>query len=212
MRRTAPSVFLGLLLAATAAAQAGKPINAKCPVKSDIPAKADITSGYKGLVIGFCCQNCKGQFSGNPDVFAERIPELKAALAKASAGAKPNPAAAYTGPCECKKIIKGYYCEKDKRELSVDDVRNGLCKRCETKPQQIEYCLKLIPKPFDPKKKVQDPPGEDKARVHYECEACMGKGDIEDTFKHKPECKATSFAGLKKVCDKSGKYPHASKD
>lgn len=210
MRRIGSAAFLALLLAATAAAQAGKPINAKCPVKTDIPAKAEITSSYKGQVIGFCCQDCKGKFSGNPDAYGERIPELKAALAKASAG-KPNPFAAYTGPCECKKIVKGYYCEKDKRELSVDDVRGNLCKRCETKPLQIEYCLKLTPKPFDPKKKVQDPPTEDKARVRYECEACMSKGDIEDTFKHKADCKATSFAGLKKICEKSGKYPHASK-
>jgi hypothetical protein len=80
------------------------------------------------------------------------------------------------------------------------------------KPLQIEYCLKLIPKPFDAKKKVQDPPTEDKARVSYECETCMAKGDIEEGFKHKADCKATSFAGLKKVCAKSGKAPHATKD
>jgi hypothetical protein len=208
MRRIGSTLFLGLLLVATAAAQSGKPVNTKCPVKTDMAAKAEITSAYKGIVVGFCCQDCKSKFN---DTYAERSPEIKAALAKSSAGAKPNPTAAYTGPCECKKIVKGYYCEKDKRELGVDDVRNNLCKRCETKPQQIEYCLKLIPKPFDPKKKVQDPPTEDKARVHYECDACMAKGDVEETFKHKPECKATSFAGLKKVCDKSGKFPHASK-
>jgi YHS domain-containing protein len=212
MRRIISSLFLGFLLVATAAAQAGKPVNSKCPVKTDIPSKSDITSTYKGVVVGFCCQDCKGKFSGNPDAYAEKSPEIKAAVAKAGAGAKPNPGAAYTGPCDCKKIIKGYYCEKDKRELTIDDVRGGLCKRCELKPAQIEYCLKLIPKPFDAKKKVQDPPGEDKARVHYECEACMAKGEIEDGFKHKADCKATSFAGLKKVCDKSGKFPHATKD
>jgi hypothetical protein len=209
MRRIGSTLFLGLLLAATAVAQAGKPVNTKCPVKTDMAAKAEITSAYKGIVVGFCCQDCKSKFN---DTYAERSPEIKAALAKSAGAAKPAPGANMTGPCECKKIVKGYYCEKDKRELSVDDVRNNLCKRCETKPQQIEYCLKLIPKPFDPKKKIQDPPGEDKARVHYECEACMAKSDVEETFKHKPDCKATSFAGLKKVCDKSGKFPHASKD
>ena len=40
----------------------------------------------------------------------------------------------------------------------------------------------------------------------------MAKGDVEDTFKHKADCKATSFAGLKKVCAKSGKAPHATKE
>ncbi|HZE98379.1 MAG TPA: hypothetical protein VE981_15210 [Planctomycetota bacterium] len=212
MRRFVAAGFLAMLLVATATAQAGKPVNAKCPVKTDIPAKSDITSSYKGLVIGFCCQDCKGKFSANPDVYAEKSPEIKAAVAKAGAGAKPSATVAYTGPCDCKKIVKGYYCEKDKRELSMDDVRGGLCKRCETKPVQIEYCLKLILKPVDPKKKVQDPPTEDKARIHYECEACMAKGDMEEGFKHKPDCKATSFAGLKKICDKSGKFPHATKD
>jgi YHS domain-containing protein len=212
MRRIISVAFLGLVLAATAAAQAGKPVNSKCPVKTDIPAKADITSAYKGLVIGFCCQDCKGKFSGNPDVYAEKSPEIKAALAKSGGAAKSAGPANMTGPCDCKKIVKGYYCEKDKRELGPDDVRNGLCKRCEMKPTTIEYCLKLVPKPFDAKKKVQDPPGEDKARIHYECETCMAKGDAEDSFKHKPDCKATSFAALKKICDKSGKYPHATKD
>jgi hypothetical protein len=43
--------------------------------------------------------------------------------------------------CTVKKTVKGYYCLKCARELGVDDVRNNACKRCETKPAQIEYCL-----------------------------------------------------------------------
>jgi len=211
MRRIFSSTFLALLLVATAAAQAGKPVNSKCPVKTDIPAKADITSSYKGLVIGFCCGDCKAKFAANPDAYAGNSAEIKAALAKSGSASKPAAAANMTGPCDCKKIVKGYYCEKDKRELGPDDVRNGVCKRCEMKPQTIEYCLKLTPKPFDAKKKVQDPPGEDKARIHYECETCGAKADVEEGFKHKPDCKATSFAALKKVCEKSGKFPHATK-
>ena len=117
-----------------------------------------------------------------------------------------------TGPCDCKKTVKGYYCEKDKRELGPDDVRGNLCKRCETKATEIEYCLKLIPKPFDPKKKVQDPPGEDKARISYECEKCGAKAEIETLLKHKDDCKPSGFGGgVKKVCAKSGKMPHATK-
>ncbi len=41
-------------LALVAAAQEGKPLNAKCPVKGE-PAKADITIDLgKGKIIGFC--------------------------------------------------------------------------------------------------------------------------------------------------------------
>lgn len=213
MRRIVTSAFLGLLLVATAAAQAGKPVNSKCPVKTDQAAKAEITTAYKGVTVGFCCQDCKGKFSANPDTYVEKSPELKQAVAKSSGGAaKAGPGANLTGPCDCKKIVKGYYCEKDKRELGPDDVRGGVCKRCETKPLQIEYCLKLVMKPIDPKKKVQDPPTEDKARISYECETCMAKADIEEGFKHKPDCKATSFSALKKICAKSGHPPHATKD
>ena len=53
MRRIISAGFLALLLVATAAAQSGKPINAKCPVKGE-PAKENITATYKGLTIGFC--------------------------------------------------------------------------------------------------------------------------------------------------------------
>ena len=115
-----------------------------------------------------------------------------------------------TGPCDCKKVIKGWYCEKDKRELGPDDMRGNICKRCETKPLQIEYCVKLMSKPYDPKKKIQDPPTEDKARISYVCETCGATGDVEAEFKHKDNCKPTFGGGLKKVCAKSGKMPHAT--
>ena len=115
-----------------------------------------------------------------------------------------------SGPCDCKRTVKGFYCEKDKRELTPDDVRVNICKRCEEKATPIEYCQKLIPKPYDPKKKVQDPPTEDKARVSYLCETCMAKSDIESDFKHKPDCKPSFGGGLKKICAKSGHAPHAT--
>src|SRR6185295_11240869 len=166
-------------------------------------------SSYKGVDIGFCCGMCKGKWDKDPEAFAKNVPELKPILAKME---KDKEAAkAMTGPCDCKKTVKGYYCEKDKRELTPDDVRGNLCKRCETKPLEIEYCLKLIPKPIDPKKKVQDPPGEDKARVSYVCEKCGVKGDIESEVKHKDDCKPAFGTGLKKVCAKSGHMPHATK-
>ena len=53
MRRIISSAFLAALLVGTATAQAAKPINATCPVKGE-PAKANLTTTYKGQVIGFC--------------------------------------------------------------------------------------------------------------------------------------------------------------
>ena len=142
------------------------------------------------------------------------IPELKAGAKpsdKPGAPAKPQP----TGACDCKKIAKGYYCVTDKRELTIDDVRNGMCKRCETKPLQIEYCVKLVAKTLS-KQQIKDgmqPYDEDKARIAYECESCAAKADLETEVKHKPDCKPKTIGGgLKKVCAKSGKFPHASDD
>jgi len=97
----------------------------------------------------------------------------------------------------------------------VDDVRNGLCKRCETKPASIEYCLKLIAKTLS-RQQIKDrvvPYDEDKARIAYECDACGAKGEIETEVKHKPDCKPKPLGGgVKKTCAKSGKFPHATDD
>jgi len=100
-----------------------------------------------------------------------------------------------------------------KRELGPDDVRNGTCKRDETKPAQIEYCLKLIAKTLSKQEIKDGKPAfdEDKARVSYECETCGAKGDLESQIKHKPDCKPKAIgSSLKKVCSKSGKFPHAT--
>lgn len=209
MRRTISAAFLVLLLVATAGARAVKPINARCPVKTDQPAKPELSTTYKGVEIGFCCNMCKGKWGSDPDGFAKNVPELKPILAKMEKDK--DAAKAMTGPCDCKKTVKGFYCEKDKRELTPDDVRGNICKRCEEKATPIEYCVKYIPKPYDPKKKVQDLPTEDKARISYVCETCGNKSEIESDFKHKPDCKPSFSGGLKNVCAKSGKMPHATK-
>lgn len=53
---------------------------------------------------------------------------------------------------------------------------------------------------------------EDRARVSYLCEKCNAKGDIESEFKHAADCNRTTTlgSGLKKICAKSGKAPHAT--
>ena len=53
MRKLVCSAVLTALLIGTATARDGKPINAACPVKGE-PVKANLTTTYKGQVIGFC--------------------------------------------------------------------------------------------------------------------------------------------------------------
>ena len=54
MRRFISSAFVLALLVGTASAFVFKPINARCPVRTDQPAKDNITHDYKGIEIGFC--------------------------------------------------------------------------------------------------------------------------------------------------------------
>jgi hypothetical protein len=122
---------------------------------------------------------------------------------------KPAP----TGPCDCKKVVKGWYCEMCKRELKEDDVRNSVCKKCETKPEQIEFCLKRTYHPQtaeEIRKKLPPKFTDDLARIGYECDTCAAKGQVEKDIKHKDDCKPKFGGGLKKVCAKSGKAPHAT--
>jgi YHS domain-containing protein len=261
-----------LAMALSASPQDKKPVNAKCPVKAGMAANAGITSDFEGKTVGFCCNNCKAAFDGDPKAFAAKIPELKAPAkpaAKAPAGPvnqscpvngegvdpkysivvqgkviafcsricnnkfvsnmatylpnvpgfekkapekkaeekKPDGKPVVYGPCECKKTAKGYYCLECKRELSMDDVRGNLCKRCETKPAPIEYCVRFGAPYLHPGEKAPRP-DEDRARVSYACESCDSKGELESEFKHKPDCKPSFGSGVKKVCAKSGTAPH----
>jgi YHS domain-containing protein len=52
-----------------------KIVNAKCPL-SGKPVNAKFTFTYKGATIGFCCENCLGQFSKEPDKFISKVTEL----------------------------------------------------------------------------------------------------------------------------------------
>ncbi|RPH47692.1 MAG: hypothetical protein EHM91_05435 [Planctomycetota bacterium] len=263
-----------LAMSMAASTQDKKPVNAKCPIKTDQNANAGITSDFEGKTIAFCCNNCKGAFDANPKQFAAKIPELKAPAPK-PAGKEPakpagpvndrcpvnqegidakyqvavqgkviafcsricynkfiNNMAAYLpnvpgfakkeekkeekkadgkpvtyGPCECKKTVKGYFCLDCKRELTTDDIRSNVCKRCEKKPEPIEYCLKLSA-PYVHNGEKTPRSDEDRARVTYACEACEMKGEVESQFKHKPDCKPSFGSGIKKVCTKSGTAPH----
>lgn len=215
---------VAIVLAVTAllaAVQAGKPVNTQCPLKPQA-ANPSITAEYKGKVIAFCCNNCKGQFNANPDAVAAKIPELKAPAPKTDN--KP----ANTSACEVKKTTKGYYCLKCDRALSADDVRGTECKKCETKPAEIEYCVKRVPfftsrcqhkktedKPFVCCNKPWNIPSgfnEDLGRCTYECDTCKAKTNVPTEIKHKDDCKPAFGGGLKKICTKSGKAPHVGDD
>ena len=168
---------------------------------------------------------CKGKFNDNPEGYVAKIPELKGpAKPEPKADAKP----ANTSPCEVKKTAKGYFCKKCSRELGVDDIRGTECKKCEIKPAEIEYCVKMLPyfiskcqhkkkedKPFVCCNKPWNVPAgfnENKARCSYECESCKAKAEILAEFKHAEGCKATLGGAPKKVCSQSGKAPHVGDD
>jgi hypothetical protein len=122
--------------------------------------------------------------------------------------------------CDCKKIVKGVYCIKCDRVLEPDDLRKGVCKRCEEKPKKVDMCIKkyyeadgkpetISDKPVTSEGKVYDIPHESRARIVYFCDSCEEVGDIESDVKHKPDCK--NKFNLTKVCLKSGTPPHVSK-
>lgn len=214
---TPRTTLLGFLVLFAAAAPAlpqekkpAGPVNQNCPVNA-----AGIDPKYvvvvQGKTIAFCSRLCYNKFVGNMSLYLPNVPgfegkkkaEEKPGEDKDKKDAKP---ASY-GPCECKKIVKGWYCLECRRELTPDDVRKDVCKRCETKPAPIEYCLKVTPPFLHPGEKTPRS-DEDRARVTYECETCGVKGEIESEFKHKPDCKPSFGSGVKKICTKSGTAPH----
>jgi hypothetical protein len=120
-------------------------------------------------------------------------------------------------PCDCKKIVKGVWCPKCQRVLEVDDVRRGVCKKCEEKPKKIELCVKkyyqaechpekISDRPISCDGKLYDLPLEDKAKIIYQCSSCEEAGDTQGEIKHKDDCK--NRLGVKKICTKSGTGPH----
>ena len=145
------------------------------------------------VVIGFCSSPCRTKFLQSPAT------HFNNALAAFKAGKKDKKVAPdATGPCDLKRIVKAPWCASCARELGKDDLLpSKLCKRCETKPLQAEYCVK-----------VGD--AEDRARISYKCESCPATAEIESEFKHEADCKPKVGGGVKKVCSKSGMAPHAT--
>src|SRR5579864_3439025 len=74
-------VAILLITAAVLSAEPAKPVNTRCPVKTEKKPQSDITTLYKGLTIGFCCEECRDSFEASPEEYAAKIPELKALLA-----------------------------------------------------------------------------------------------------------------------------------
>jgi hypothetical protein len=189
------------------------PVNQKCPV-NDAGIDPKYVVAVQGKTIAFCSRICYNKFVGNMSLYLPNVPgfEVKKPEEKKAEDKKGEGKTVVYGPCECKKIVKGYYCLECKRELGADDVRGAVCKRCETKPAPIEYCLKLGPPHLVAGEKTprQD---EDRSRVTYECDSCGAKGEVEAEFKHKDDCKPTKFGGgLKKICTKSGTAPHLGEE
>jgi hypothetical protein len=185
MMRVLPVVLLGLLLGA-APPQAGQPINAMCPVKPRMKARASNIVVYKGQVIGLCCSSCVPLFKENPRAYVANIPEFKMPEEK-------------PGPCACDHTVKGWYCLDCKKELAEHELKNGSCPTCEKKPVKTDFCSKTASGQKTP----------DHARCTYECSGCGEKAEFEGELKHKDDCKKKTSA-LKKVCSKSGTAPHVT--
>ena len=121
--------------------------------------------------------------------------------------------------CDCKKIVKGVFCIKCDRMLAPEDMRGGVCKRCEEKPHKIDLCVKKYymvdgqpdkksEKPILFEGKLYDFAYEDKARIIYLCDSCGETADSQSEVKHKPDCATKNVI---RVCTKSGTPPHGEK-
>jgi hypothetical protein len=180
----------------SSSAQDYKPFSPACVVDGG-ENKPGLTAQYKyegqWYVVGFCCTGCRTKFIQAPASYMPAALEAaKAGFAKRDKKASPDA----TGPCDLKKVVKGFWCGSCARELGRDDLRNGVCKKCETKPLQVEFCVKAGP-------------GEDRARVTYQCKSCGAASDVESELKHEDGC-TQKLTGLKKICSKSGTAPHAT--
>jgi hypothetical protein len=181
---------------------------------------------YEGTnyVVGFCSIGCRTKFLQSPATYMAQTLAARASMpAKKDKEKKPSPTA--TGPCDQKKLVKVPWCVSCSREIGKDDLRNGLCKRCETKATNVEFCVKAgetyyqaeghpetrSEKPFTFEGKLISVPrtDEDRARITYLCESCMATAEVESELKHQEGCKP-KIGGLKKVCAKSGTSPHAT--
>ncbi len=149
----------------------------------------------KWYVVGFCSTPCRAKFIQAPAMYmGPALEAARAGLQKKDKKIAPDA----TGPCDLKRLVKAPWCKECDRELAKDDLLpSRLCKKCEKKPLQIEYCVKVGE-------------SEDRARVSYKCEACMATAEIEADFKHEADCKNKAGSTLKKVCSKSGMAPHAT--
>jgi len=187
------------------------PVNQTCPVNGGNLDPKYVAS-VQGKTIGFCSRLCYNKFISNMSQYLPNVPGFEGKKKEETKPEDKKDGKPVTyGPCDCKKTVKGYYCLECKRELGVDDVRGNVCKRCETKPAPIEYCLKITPPYLHTGEKVARA-DEDKARITYECDTCGVKGDVESEIKHKPDCKPSFGSGLKKVCTKSGTAPHQGEE
>ena len=62
-----------------------KAINTKCPV-ADKDVDPKVTFTYKGQVIAFCCKDCCGKFTKEPEKFIEKVKEFEKDEKKSDAG------------------------------------------------------------------------------------------------------------------------------
>lgn len=64
-------------VAATGQQTSPRSVNEFCPVMTEEKASPEFTTGFEGLVIGFCCDTCLSKFQANPSRYAARVVHLK---------------------------------------------------------------------------------------------------------------------------------------
>lgn len=216
-----------IILTAFLVAQDYKPISPACVVDGgEVRPGWTAKYVYEGVnyVVGFCSSACRTKFLQSPATYmAQALAARAAPPPKKEKEKKVSPVA--TGPCDLKKVVKVPWCVGCAREIMKDDLRGGVCKRCEAKPVTVEYCVKTgesyyqaeghpetrTDKPFTFEGKLISVPraDEDRCRISYLCETCGATAEVESEFKHQEGCKA-KIGGPKKVCSKSGAAPHAT--
>lgn len=125
-------------------------------------------------------------------------------------------------PCKVAHVTTGYHCDPCKRTLTPNDMREGVCKRCDEEPRKIEFCArrhnikfvsacrhkKSLDRPFRCCGKVWNRYtfSEDLAKVVYTCRTCKAASGSRNDLVHKEGC--DNPFGIDRACEKSGKKPH----
>ncbi len=131
---------------------------------------------------------------------------------------------ALRAPCDIKTVEPASYCEKEGRTIFEGSVKDGKCPNDQSEVKKIEMCVKkhyvcgcakagccdddkLRPGTCKCGKTLEEK--AEKAMVLYVCEGCGAKSPVKGGIAHdEAKDKAAPKKGEKRVCEKSGTFPH----